>query len=253
MNTSERSFRECVRSGETLVGSFAHLASPITAEILGLAGLDWVVIDMEHGPGSERDTLGQLQALAHTGTSALVRLESTERPRYSRALDLGASGVLVPRINSVEDAEEAAENCRYSGNRGVARYNRSWSWGLDTRGLENADAAVVCAVQVETEGALNAVEEIAALDGVDVLFVGPADLGHSLGIKGPPDHPELLVAAERVAKAARASGIAAGMMVGTAEQASKYQELGFTFLGCGSDSGFVLQGAQKVAAELRAL
>ena len=253
MSTPERSFRERVRSGETVVGAFAHLASPITAEILGLAGLDWVVIDMEHGPGNEHHTLSQIQALAHTGTSALVRIESTERPRYSRALDLGATGVLVPRIESVQDARTAAENCRYSGNRGVARYNRAWSWGLDTRGLDDADAEVVCALQIETEGALNVVEEIAAIDGVDVLFVGPADLGHSLGINGGPDHPELLTAAGRVAEAARASGIAAGMMVGTAEQAGKYQELGFTFLGCGSDSGFVLQGAQKVATELRAL
>ena len=253
LSKSDRPFREQVRSGQTLVGSFLHLASPITAEILGLAGLDWVVIDMEHGPGNERDTLTQIQALAHTGTSPLVRIESTERPRYGRALDLGAAGVLVPRVNGVEDALQAAENCRYGGARGVARYNRAWSWGMATGELEDVDAQVVCAIQIETEGALDAVEEIAAIDGGDVLFVGPADLAHSLGIKGGPDHPELLSAAGRVAAAARGSGAAAGMMVGTPEQAKLYRDLGFTFLGCGSDAGFVVQGAQKTVTELRAL
>ena len=253
LSNHDTSFRERVRSGEVLIGSFLHLASPITAEIMGLAGLDWVVIDTEHGPGSERDTLGQIQALAHTGTSPLVRIESSERPRFSRVLDLGATGVVVPQIKGVEDARQSVEYCRYGGARGVARYNRAWYWGLRTGELEDIDEQVVCAIQIETRSALDEVEEIAALDGVDVLFVGPVDLGHSLGIKGGPDTPELLVEAGRVAEAARASGKAAGMMVGTPQQAKAYRDLGFTFLGCNSDAGLLVQEARKLAADLRKL
>ena len=238
-------------SGEVLIGSFLHLASPLTAEIMGLAGLDWVVIDTEHGPGSERDTLGQIQALAHTGTSPLVRIESMERPRFSRALDLGATGVVVPRIGGVEEARQSVENCRYGGARGVARYNRAWSWGMAAGELEDVDEQVVCAIQIETQSALSAVDEIAAIDGVDVLFVGPVDLAHSLGISGGPDNRELLTEVGRVAEAARAAGKAAGMLVGTPEQVRLYRDLGFTFLGCSSDSGLLMQEARKLAAELR--
>jgi len=245
--------RARIAAGEILVGSFVNLGSPLTAEIMGVAGFDWVVLDLEHGAGDELVALAQLQALSHTGAAALVRVEGVERARFGRVLDHGAAGVLVPRIEGVEDAELAVAFCRYGGRRGVARYNRSWHWGLGTRSLDDADAEVVCAVQIETASALEAVEGIAAVEGVDVLFVGPADLAHSLGISGGPAGPELLDRVDAVAAAARAHGKAAGMLVGTLEQAAAYSRRGFTFLGCASDSGLLVQAARTTAEGLREL
>jgi 2-keto-3-deoxy-L-rhamnonate aldolase RhmA len=246
-------FAERVRAREIVVGTFLNLASPLSAEIVGLAGVDWVVIDLEHGPGTERDALAQMQALAHTGAAPLVRVEGIDRARFLHALDMGAAGVVVPRLGSVEDAERCVDFSRYSGSRGVARYNRSWQWGAAAFEQDDVDAAVVCAVQIETRNALDAVEGIAAVEGVDVLFVGPVDLAHSLGISGGADNPELLRQAARVADAAAAAGKAAGMLVGSLEIAALYRDLGFTFLGCSSDSGLLTEGARRVAGGLKAL
>jgi 2-keto-3-deoxy-L-rhamnonate aldolase RhmA len=247
------SFRERLHAGETVVGSFVNLGSSLTAEIMGIGGFDWLVLDLEHGAGDEQVLAGQLQALTHTGVTTLVRVEGVYPARIQHALDLGAHGVLVPRLRSVDEARACVAHTRYSGNRGVARYNRSWKWGLDQRPLADADRRVVCAVQIETAEALAVVDEIAAVDGVDVLFVGPADLAHAFGMSCPPDAPELLEHAAKVAAAARAHGVAAGMLVGTREQAAAYADLGFTFIGMGSDSGLLAAAARSTAAQLREL
>lgn len=243
-------FRRRLRAGETVIGSFVNLGSPLTTEIMGIAGFDWLVLDLEHGAGNEVALLGQLQALSASGAAAIVRVEGIDLPRFMHALDLGADGVLVPRLRSVEDAQRCAEYCRYAGLRGVAKYNRSWHWGLGARTLADADGEVVCAIQIETREALEAVGGIAAVDGVDVLFVGPADLAHSLGLHCPPDDPALIERAAAVADAARAHGKAAGVLVGTIEQLRAYHEVGFTFLGCNSDGGLLVAGASALVGDL---
>jgi 2-keto-3-deoxy-L-rhamnonate aldolase RhmA len=252
-DSTASSFHARLTAGETVVGSFVNLGSPLTAEIMGLAGFDWLVIDLEHGAGDEHVVVGQLQALTHTGVAALVRVEGVNSARIQHALDLGAHGVLVPRLRSADEARACVAHSRYAGDRGVARYNRAWSWGLDQSPLADADRRVVCAVQIETAEALAAVDEIAAVDGVDVLFVGPADLAHAHGLSCPPDAPELIEHVAKVAAAARAHGVAAGMLVGTPEQAAAYVELGFTFIGLGSDGGLLAGAARAAAAQLRAL
>jgi 2-keto-3-deoxy-L-rhamnonate aldolase RhmA len=246
-------FRARLRAGETVVGSFVNLGSPLVTEIMGLAGFDWLVLDLEHGAGDEGRLLAQLQALTGTGPATIVRVEAIDLPRFMHALDLGADGVLVPRLRSADDARRCAEYCRYGGARGVARYNRSWHWGLASRGLADADEEVVCAVQIETREALAAVEEIAAVEGVDVLFVGPSDLAQAFGLTCPPDDPELLELVAAVAEAADANGKTAGVLVGTLEQLRPYRELGFRFLGCNSDGGLLAQGAFRLSSELAAL
>jgi 2-keto-3-deoxy-L-rhamnonate aldolase RhmA len=246
-------FRSRIRAGETVVGSFVNLGSALTTEIMGLAGFDWLVLDLEHGAGDETRLLAQLQALTGSGAAALVRVEAIDLPRFIHALDLGADGVLVPRLRSADDARRCAEYCRYAGARGVARYNRSWHWGHASRGLADADEETVCAVQIETKEALAVVHEIAAVEGVDVLFVGPADLAHALGLQCPPDAPEILELAATVAEAAEGNGKAAGVLVGTIEQLRAYRDAGFRFLGCNSDGGLLTQSAFRLAGELRDL
>jgi 2-dehydro-3-deoxyglucarate aldolase/4-hydroxy-2-oxoheptanedioate aldolase len=247
------SLRSRLRAGEFLIGSFVNLGSPLTAEIMAIGGFDWLVVDLEHGAGGEEEMLAQLHAVERRGVAALVRVEAVEGARFMHALDRGASGVLVPRVSSVEDARRSVSYCRYSGSRGVARYNRAWRWGLDARPLDDVDNEIVCAIQIETLGALKAADEIAALDGVDILFVGPVDLAHSLEVKDPHDSPALLDRISEVARIAHAHGKAAGILAGTVEQANAYRELGFTFLGCSSDSGLLVQEARRVSDELRHL
>jgi 4-hydroxy-2-oxoheptanedioate aldolase len=246
-------FRARVLAREPLYGAFVNLSSSVTAEIMGLAGFDWLVIDLEHGIAGEREALVQLQAIAHTGAAGIVRVAALERVRILHALDSGATGVLVPQVESPDEARFAVECCRYAGVRGVARYNRSWRWGSTVEPLSAVDARVLCCIQIEREAALDRVDEIASIDGVDVVFVGPGDLGHSLGIAGPPDNPELLARVGVVAEAAARHGKAAGVLTGAPEQAARYRELGFTFVACSSDSGLLMQGASAIVKAVRAL
>jgi 4-hydroxy-2-oxoheptanedioate aldolase len=239
--------------GETLVGSFVNLGSAVATEIMGIAGFDWLVLDLEHGAGDEAALLGQLQALAASGPATLVRVEAIDLPRFMHALDLGADGVLVPRLRTVEDARRCVEYSRYAGLRGVARYNRSFHWGRGTRSLAEVDAETVCAVQIETREAFEEVDEIAAVEGVDVLFVGPVDLGHSLGLDGPADSPELMEVAARIALAAAGHGKAAGVLVRNMAQALRYHDAGFRFLGCNSDGGLLADAAADLAGSLTEL
>ena len=122
-------FRKRLQSGETVIGSFVNLASPLGTEIMGIAGFDWLVLDLEHGAGDEALLVAQLQALAAADVATLVRTEGIDLPRFMHALDAGADGVLVPRLRSADDARRCVEYSHYSGSRGVARYNRSWHWG----------------------------------------------------------------------------------------------------------------------------
>jgi 2-keto-3-deoxy-L-rhamnonate aldolase RhmA len=246
-------FRERLVAREPVVGAFVGLGAPLATEIMGIAGFDWLVLDLEHGAGDEALLTSQLHALKGTGIASIVRLEGIDLPRFMHALDLGADGVLVPRLRSAEDARLCASYCRYGGARGVARYNRSWHWAQARRSLAEADAEVVCIVQIETAEALADVEAIAAVDGVDGIFLGPADLAHSLGMTCPPDDPALLVHAARVAEAARANGKAAGTLCGNLTQLRAYRELGFTFLGCSSDGSILIEGATALVGGLREL
>jgi 4-hydroxy-2-oxoheptanedioate aldolase len=142
----------------------------------------------------------------------------------------------------------SVEYCRYSGQRGVARYNRSWLWGTLDRSLADVDDNVVCAVQIETQEAFSAVDEIAAVDGVDLLFLGPADLSHSLGLRCAPDAPEMMDVAAQVVAAATANDKAAGVLVGSVKQLRAYHRIGFRFLGCSSDGGLLIAAAANLVA-----
>jgi 2-keto-3-deoxy-L-rhamnonate aldolase RhmA len=246
-------FRDRVTSrDEILAGIFLNLGSPLSAEIIALSGFDWAAVDLEHGAGGETEALHQLQVLGLSSTAGFVRLESTNRARVAHALDSGADGIIVPQVRSAGEAAEVVSACRYAGERGVARYNRAWQWGARTGALHDADKRVTCCIQIERREALADVDAIASVEGVDVLFVGPADLSHALGIDGGADHPDLLAAAATVSDAALRHGKAAGVLAGSVAHLQRYNELGFTFLGCSADSALLMQHAQKVSAGLHA-
>lgn len=243
--------RRRVLSGELMVGTWLNLGSSLTAEIAGRAGFDWVVLDVEHGAGDHESLVHQLQAVSGTPAAPLVRIAWNEAPRFKRVLDLGAAGVVVPYVTSVEEAKQAAAAMRYppQGIRGVAGVHRASVFGMELDSyLANANEGLLTVVQIETEGTLAQADGIAAVEGVDVLFVGPMDLSTSLGVPLQYQHPRFKEALARVAGACRAAGKAAGILLGRPEQIEETMALGFTFVGLGSDGGVLSEGMRRLAA-----
>ncbi|WP_291278376.1 aldolase/citrate lyase family protein [Galactobacter sp.] len=239
-----------ILSGERTIGTFAGLGSTTAIEVLAAAGLDWVLVDLEHGGGDESQVGDAVAAAGAYGAATLVRVESAERIRIGRVLDAGAAGVMLPRIASAEQVEESLKHFSYPplGDRGVATYNRSVRWGLDKAALE-ADPALVI-VQIETLGALDQVERIAAIPGVDVLFIGPLDLSYALGTPLDFSSEPFKAAVDRVIKAAKDHGKSAGILSATTDIAAGRAEEGFTFLPVGSDATLLVDAARGIISTL---
>jgi 4-hydroxy-2-oxoheptanedioate aldolase len=255
-DTTEKSLREKVLGGDTTFGCWLILGSSITAELIGDAGFDWVLIDLEHGAGTETAALHQLEALGATPAAPLVRVESPSRIRANRVLDLGAEGVMFPRIETAQDAREAAAWLKYppEGTRGVAGNVRAARCGVDfDRYKVWAADGILGIVQIETEAVLGCLNEVAAIDGVDVLFVGPNDLSASLGIHGQWDHRRYLEALDAVVASCRTYGKAPGILLRRPEDLAQYHDLGFRFVGCGSDGTFVNSGARRTLTALKGM
>jgi 4-hydroxy-2-oxoheptanedioate aldolase len=251
---SRTRIRERVLAGDLLLGAFGNLASTLAAELVGRAGADWFLIDLEHGAGTEADLLGLLRAVEGTGAAAIVRPEEATRLRIGRALDLGADGLMLPRIDGAADARRAASWLRWppEGARGLALLTRGARLGdVGHDRVTELNALPLGIIQVETKGALREADEIAAIDGVDVLFVGPTDLSHALGLPGRFDDARFVEALTRVIAAAEAHGKAAGILARRPDEAARYVERGFRFVGVGSDGSFVLDGARAAFAAVR--
>lgn len=247
--------RRRILAGETLFGAWASLGSPGSAELVGRAGYDWVVVDMEHGNTTESELLAHLNAIEVSGSAALVRPQSGERLRIGRALDMGAAGIVVPRLDTVEQVREAVTFLRYppAGQRGVALLTRGARLGtVNHAGVAALNDDIVGIVQIESPSALAAADELAAIDGVDVLFVGPADLSHSLGIPGQFANETYLDALRKVVAACRAHGKAPGILLYDHATFRPHLELGYTFIGLGADVSFVNEGAKAALAAARA-
>ena len=247
-------FRSRVLAGETLLGGWASLGSPGSAELLGRAGLAWVVVDMEHGNTTESELLAHLTAIEVSGSVALVRPQSGERLRIGRALDMGAAGVVIPRLDTIGQVREAVTFLHYppSGQRGVALLTRGARLGtVNHAGVAALNADIVGIVQIESPSALAAADEFAATDGVDVLFVGPTDLSHSLGIPGQFSNPLYQDALRSVVAACRAHGKAAGILLYDHASFRPHLELGYTFVGIGADVSFVNDGVKAALAAAR--
>jgi 2-keto-3-deoxy-L-rhamnonate aldolase RhmA len=229
------------------IGTFVNLGSPLVTEICAMAGFDWLLVDLEHGAGGEDALVGQVLAAAAHDVPLFVRVESVERIRVGRVLDLGVAGVMVPRIGDASEAAQVVRWARYppDGERGVATYNRACGFGTRPEVLLTANADVTVIVQIETRGALSDVEKIAATAGVDALFVGPRDLSAALGVPGDFGAPVYQQALELVAAAAADQGIAAGVLAKDREAAERYAASGFGLLAIGSDSTFLMDGARR--------
>jgi len=247
-------FRARVLAGERLGGTFLNLGSSITVEMAGCTGFDWLLLDHEHGPGGEETLLHQLQAASATPAFPVVRIAANETPRFKRVLDLGAGGVMVPWVNSAEEARAAVAALRYPprGIRGVAKLNRACDFGSGFADyFAHAHERLVLMAQIETAEGVRHAAEIAAVDGVDVLFIGPMDLTTSLGIQEQFDHPTYRAAVQRVAEAARAAGKATGILLLNPAMLPLCDEFGLTVIALGSDGGHVNAGLRAAAAAIR--
>lgn len=246
--------RERVLGGETNFGTWLSTGSPVVAEACGRAGFDWLVIDTEHGMTTETTVLGQLYAIGTTGATALVRIERSDRLRVSRVLDMGAGGLVVPRVDSADDVREALGWMRFppEGQRGIALGGRGQGFGqVGHADIGTLNDVVLGVFQIENAAAVADADAIAALPGADVLFVGPADLSHALGVPGRFDDPTYLDAVRTVVGAAEAHGKAAGILIYDRSVIARHLELGFRFIGLGSDLGFVAAGARGMVEAAR--
>ena len=249
-----KNLKQRIKKGETVLGCWLNLGSSLTAEMVGGAGFDWALIDLEHGVGEEKDVLFQIQALEHTGAAAFVRVESGERQRIHRVLDLGAEGIMCPHVNNAQEAEAVVHGMYYPprGGRGVAKMVRAANFGKNfAEYTATAPDNLVGIVQIETPEALHHLDEIAAVDGVDVLFIGPADMTMSMGIFGQFDHPLFTGAVQATVAAAQKAGKATGILMANADDCTKYTGMGIHVIACGADGTFVVEGARNLIAKLR--
>ena len=245
--------RARLAAGESTVGTFVGAASPVTAEACAAAGVDWLLLDLEHGSGGEEQVRDVVPAAGAYGVPTLVRVESGARIRIGRVLDLGAAGVMLPRMDSAAEVREAVRHLRYppDGDRGVATYNRACRFALDPGALTRAGAEVLGVVQIESASAVEEVERIAAIDGVDVLFVGPQDLSFNLGVPFALDSPTYLAALERVRGAAERHGKACGLLVGDGATAAARRAEGWRFVAVGSDATLLAAAVADQLARAR--
>jgi 4-hydroxy-2-oxoheptanedioate aldolase len=241
--------RGSLAAGKPTVGTFVGAASAVTAEVCAATGVDWILLDLEHGAGGEEQVGPVVLAAGAYGVPTVVRVESAERIRLGRVLDLGAAGVMLPRLDTAADVATALRHLRYppEGDRGVATYNRACRFGLDPAALDRANGEVLAVVQIESTRAVEQVEEIAALDGADVLFVGPRDLSHDLGVPGDMRAPSYLKALDRVRSAAQQFGKGCGLLVPSGAAAAEKLAQGWTFVGVASDATLL---ATSLTAEL---
>lgn len=245
-------FRARLQRGDKLVGTMLTLPSPSVAEILSGLGFDWLFIDAEHAPFEARELQAILQTVGDA-TPCLVRVPSADETPIKRALDLGADGVIVPQVNTAEQAAQVVRFCRYppEGARGVG-IARAHGYGLKFQpyvGSANAQTTVV--VQAEHIRAVENIEQIVAVPGVDAVLIGPYDLSASMGLMGQVEHPKVVAAIERVGEVCRAAGLKLGIFGVSAAAVRPYADQGYTLLVAGVDTLLLGEAARNLLAELR--
>jgi len=228
-----------LKAGSTVYGLFHGLANPLVAELLGLVGYDFVLIDGEHGPGDNMTTLAQIQAIQATPALAMLRVAENHPVLFKRALDLGVEAVMVPNVASAAEAAAAVAACRYpnAGRRGFAApILRAANYGMATAEyVAKAADELLIAVQIETlAGAANAAE-IAAVDGVDVVFIGPNDLSGDLGALGQFDHPDFVKAVTAIEAGVRSAGKVLGCLPYPGSDPAELHRRGHRFIAAGAD------------------
>jgi 2-keto-3-deoxy-L-rhamnonate aldolase RhmA len=242
-----RSIKERLKSGEKILAGWIYGLSPVTMEVMAVSGYPALLIDQEHGPVEMQMVHLLMLAAEARGAQAMMRVPSHDPNAIKRVLDLGMANVMFPMVDSVADAKAIVSACRYppAGRRGLATGAiRASSYGLDTKGyFEGIPHRQLIMAQIETPGGLDAVEEIAAVDGIDLLFVGPNDLSASMGHLGEQDHPTVRKAIDRIVGAAKAKGKWLGTVPTKERDAKTLFAAGFDMVVSGSDVALLREAA----------
>ena len=254
MDLPVNAFKRGLREGRPLIGLWSVLADAAVAELLGSAGFDWLCIDMEHAPNELPDVQAQLQALRGATTSPIVRPPWNDMVWMKRVLDLGAQTLLIPYVQTAEEAAEAVSFVRYppAGRRGVAGGTRATQWGRIPDYTRRVEEELCLLVQVESRQGLASLDAIAATPGVDGVFIGPADLSADMGHPGDPQHAEVQAAIEDAVRRIRAAGKAAGILARGEAAGRRWLEAGCGFVAVGVDAALLAQAADGLAAKFRA-
>jgi len=246
-------FRRDLLAGKKLIGCWASLCSNITTEILGYAGFDWLLIDGEHAPNDYASFITQLQALKDSPSAPFVRPQWQDSVVIKRLLDIGFYNFLIPFIETPEQATRAVAATRYppQGFRGVGTAHRSNKYGFTTDYFKHINDNLCVTVQIESlQGVANA-ESIAAVDGVDALFIGPSDLSAAYGVMLQPNLPQVQEGIQQILEAAKKHGKACGILAPVEADARRYLEMGMTFVAVGGDTGLIRSAAQALAQRFK--
>ena len=245
------SFKQALKDGRPQIGLWASFGDPYVAEALATAGFDWLLIDGEHAPNDLRSVLGQLQAVAPYATHPIVRPPIGDAVLIKQYLEIGAQTLLIPMVDTAEQATRMVAATRYPprGVRGVGSAGaRSSRWSSVPDYVHGADDEMCVLVQVESKTGLANLAEIAAVEGIDGVFFGPADLSASMGLLGQPAHPEVVAAMTQGIATVRAAGKAPGILMTDDEASRYYLARGALFVAVGVDAMLLVQAAKALAA-----
>lgn len=246
-------FKRALRAGKPQIGLWSSLSSHYTVEVIAGAGFDWILLDSEHSPNDLENLLTQLQAAAPYPTHPVVRVPWNDMVTIKRVLDIGAQSLLVPYVSTRAEAESAVSYTRYppGGVRGVAGTTRATRFGRVKDYATRAHEEICLLVQVETQAALDNVEAICAVDGVDGVFIGPADLHASLGHAGEIANPKVKPLIDDAIRRIRKAGKAPGILTPNEADARHWLECGALFVAVGADVGILARGAEALAAKFK--
>jgi len=246
-------FKHALRTGRQQIGVWVSLASPYSAEIVAGAGFDWAVIDTEHSPNEVDTTLAQLQVMASYAVSPVVRPAWNDKVLIKRHLDAGAQTLLIPYVQDASEAEAAVAATRYPprGVRGVAGVTRASRYGRVKDYVRRAEEELCLLLQIENRAGLDNLEAIARTDGVDGVFIGPADLAAGLGHLGDQQHPEVQSAIQEGIKRIRACGKPAGILATDEASTRRYMDWGTTFTAVGLDAMVLARELEKLSQRFR--
>jgi 4-hydroxy-2-oxoheptanedioate aldolase len=245
-------FKRALKDGKPQIGIWSSLSSHIVAEILAHAGFDWVLLDTEHSPNELPMVQSQLHAMTGGTASAVVRPAWNDMVLVKRFLDIGAQSLLLPYVQTAEEARNAVSYTRYpqAGLRGVAGSTRAAGYGRTREYMKRAHEEICVLVQAETRKSLANLEAIAEVEGVDGIFIGPNDLSADLGYLGNWQHPEVWKVMEDAAKRIRKAGKAPGILVGEAD-GQRCLDAGFLFVAVGADTGMLVRGSDALSAKFK--
>jgi 4-hydroxy-2-oxoheptanedioate aldolase len=253
MELPRNNFKHAIAAGTQQLGLWSSLASNYTVEVIAGAGFDWLLLDTEHSPNDLESVLSQLQACAAYATHPVVRVAWNDTVLIKRFLDIGTQSLLIPFVQNAEEARAAVAATRYppQGVRGVAGLTRATRFGRVPGYAKRAHEELCVLLQVETKEALDNIEAICAVEGVDGVFIGPADLHASLGYTGETGNPAVVPMIEDAIRRIRQAGKAAGVLTSAEAEVRRYIAAGSSFTAVGADVGILARGAEQLLAKYR--